>query len=124
MCRVVNCWPSTSNGTCTINLEYDLESPLSSLTNLSITIPIPAGSGAPRVEDEPSTGSYHFDEDRNEFVWNVGFVDEENGNGSLEFLVEGDDTDGFFPVVVDFVSQRGLCGVEVSLSFCIPFEEN
>lgn len=34
-------------------------------------------------------------------------------SGSMEFEVEGDDTDAFFPVVVDFVSQKGLCGVEV-----------
>lgn len=41
-------------------------------------------------------------------------MNEDNSNGSLEFEIEGDDVDVFFPVGVDFISQKALCGVEVS----------
>ena len=37
--------------------------------------------------------------------------------GSMEFEVDGDDVGAFFPVAVDFVSQKGLCGVEVRFGF-------
>lgn len=51
--------------------------------------------------------------------WVLEEVSEQAGtaSGSLEFEVEGEDTDAFFPVVVDFVAQKGLCGVEVSFLF-------
>jgi len=36
-------------------------------------------------------------------------------SGSLEFEAQGDDADACFPVKIDFVSQKSMCGVEVHL---------
>lgn len=35
--------------------------------------------------------------------------------GTMEFEMEAEDVGMFFPVAVEFVSQKGICGVEVSL---------
>lgn len=39
---VVNCWPTPSNdGTCDVNIEYELENETVSLYDLVISIPLP-----------------------------------------------------------------------------------
>ncbi|GAA6059928.1 hypothetical protein JCM10212_003068 [Sporobolomyces blumeae] len=47
--------------------------------------------------------------------WTVDEVSEAAGtaSGSMEFECEGDDADACFPVGVDFVSQKGICGVDI-----------
>ena len=54
--------------------------------------------------------------------WTIEEVSEAAGttSGSMEFECDGDDADACFPVGVDFVSQKGICGVEVSLSRSNP----
>lgn len=49
--------------------------------------------------------------------WTIEEVSEAAGttSGSMEFECQGDDADVCFPVGVDFVSQKGICGVDVSL---------
>lgn len=115
----VNCWPTISQNLVTINLEYELESghsALKSLSNLTITIPLPSSSAEPQVSEEPSTGHTEWNRATNEFVWSVGDVGgEQEGSGTLEFTVEGEDMEDFFPVKVDFISQVGICGVQVRL---------
>lgn len=68
------------------------------------------------MSEEPSTGHTEWNRATNEFVWSVGDVGgEQEGSGTLEFTVEGEDMEDFFPVKVDFISQVGICGVQVRL---------
>ena len=86
-----------------------------------ISIALPPGA-EPVMSEAPSHGSYALGgggggSDGARLEWVIDEVSEAAGttSGALEFEVEGDDTDAFFPVVVDFVSQKGVCGVEVSV---------
>ncbi|KAK4053585.1 coatomer subunit delta [Microbotryomycetes sp. JL221] len=110
----INCWPSSDNGVCTVNLEYELENTDLALQNVLISLGLPAGA-QPTISEAPSNGSYSLSPDGQRLEWVLDEVSDNAGttSGSLEFEVEGDDVDAFFPVVVDFVSQKGVCGVEV-----------
>lgn len=87
--------------------------------NVLISIALPQGA-EPTISEAPSNGSYSLNPDTSRLDWVLDEVSEAAGttNGSLEFEVDGDDTDAFFPVVVDFISQKGLCGVEVRSREC------
>ncbi|GAA6019525.1 hypothetical protein JCM10207_003732 [Rhodosporidiobolus poonsookiae] len=110
----INCWPSADSGNLTVNLEYELNNPSLSLHNVVISIPLPAGA-EPVISDPPAHGSYAINPHSGRLEWTIDEVSEAagSGSGSLEFEVEGDDTDALFPVAIDFVSQQSMCGVEV-----------
>ncbi|GAA5916919.1 hypothetical protein JCM6882_000605 [Rhodosporidiobolus microsporus] len=110
----INCWPSADAGTLTVNLEYELTNPSLSLHNVVISIPLPAGA-EPVISDPPAHGSYAINPHTGMLEWTIEEVSEAAGtdSGSLEFEAEGEDADALFPVGVDFVSQTGMCGVQV-----------
>ncbi|GAA5862770.1 hypothetical protein JCM3774_001916 [Rhodotorula dairenensis] len=110
----INCWPSADAGSITVNLEYELENPALSLHNVVISIPLPPGA-EPSISEPPAHGTYAINPHTGRLDWTIDEVSEAAGttSGSLEFECEGDDADALFPVAVDFVSQRGMCGVEV-----------
>lgn len=114
--RTVNCWPDADSGTVTVNLEYDLKNPSLSLHNVVISIPLPPGA-EPSISDPPAHGDYSINPHTGRLEWVIEEVSEQAGtsNGSLEFEVQGDDADELFPVGIEFVSQKGMCGVEVRL---------
>jgi len=47
-------------------------------------------------------------------IWRLPSIDSSNPSGSLEFNCEGEDTESFFPVSVQFESERLICDVDVS----------
>ncbi|GAA5827652.1 hypothetical protein JCM11251_001771 [Rhodosporidiobolus azoricus] len=110
----INCWPSADAGTLTVNLEYELTNPALSLHNVVISIPLPPGS-EPVISDPPAHGSYAVNPHTGRLEWTIEEISEQAGteNGSLEFEAEGEDADALFPVGIDFVSQSGMCGVQV-----------
>lgn len=114
--RAVNCWPSADSGSLTVNLEYELENPALSLHNVVISIPLPAGA-EPSISEAPAHGSYAINPHSGHLEWTIDEVSEAAGtaSGSLEFEAQGDDADACFPVKIDFVSQKSMCGVEVRL---------
>lgn len=119
----VNCWPDADSGTITVNLEYELKNPSLSLHNVTISIPLPSGS-EPVISDPPAHGTYNINPHTGTLDWVIEEVSEAagTGSGSLEFEVEGEDADLLFPVGVEFVSQKGMCGVEVRfLPSFMPF---
>ena len=116
----VNCWPSpTDDGSMDVNIEYELvsEDPSIQLKNIIISIPLPSTAYPTSVTAAPGT-SYTLDDASHSLNWLIQSIhpeeNEESKNGVLEFSVPGDDVGAFFPVTVDFVAQRGLCGVQVS----------
>ncbi len=110
----VNCWPDADSGTVTVNLEYELKNPSLSLHNVVVSIPLPSGA-EPVISDPPAHGDYSINPHTGRLEWVIEEVSEAAGtsSGSLEFEVQGDDADELFPVGIEFVSQKGMCGVEV-----------
>ncbi|KAL7338099.1 hypothetical protein BJY59DRAFT_702415 [Rhodotorula toruloides] len=108
----INCWPSADAGSTTVNLEYELENTALSLHNVVISIPLSPGA-IPSISEAPAHGSYAVNSGHLE--WTIDEVSEAagTGSGSLEFEFDAEDADACFPVEVDFVSQKGICGVEV-----------
>ncbi|PSR72062.1 hypothetical protein PHLCEN_2v12043 [Hermanssonia centrifuga] len=108
----INCWPTPSNdGTCDVNIEYELENEGLVLHDVVISIPLPAGS-YPTVSSH--TGEWSLNPSSHAIDWQVGHVDIDERSGTLEFNVGGDDPGAFFPVKVAFVAQGSVAGVRLA----------
>ncbi|KAL1920710.1 uncharacterized protein VTP21DRAFT_1087 [Calcarisporiella thermophila] len=107
----INCWPSSSgDGTCNVNIEYELEADHMELTDVIISIPIPPGV-SPTVSNVD--GNYEVNRQQRTLEWQLPIIDASNKSGSLEFTVPGDDIGVFFPVTVNFVSEKTFCNIDV-----------
>jgi len=105
----INCWPSPSNdGTCEVNIEYELENESVTLHDVLISIPLPPGS-YPTVSSH--SGEWALNPSSHSLDWNIGLITPEARTGSLEFTVGGDDAGAFFPVKVSFVGQGSMAGI-------------
>jgi hypothetical protein len=107
----INCWPNETGSGCDVNIEYDLELPDLELNDVVITIPLPAGVGAPVVTE--CEGEYHHDARKSILEWSLPVIDESNKTGSMEFSINGH-PDDFFPVNVSFVSKKSYCDIVVA----------
>ena len=67
-------------------------------------------------------GEYIVDRPQSALIWQLPSIDSSNPSGSLEFNCQGEDTESFFPVSVQFESERLICDVDVSLSGVFMFE--
>ena len=107
----VNCWP-TANGTSSdVNIDFELQDQSLELHDVRIRIPLPANAGNPHVANVD--GSYKYDSKKSSLEWQIALIDAGNKEGSLEFTVNGNRADDFFPVEVSFTSQRTYAGIEV-----------
>jgi len=105
----INCWPSPSNdGTCEVNIEYELENEGITLHDIVISIPLPPGS-YPTVSSH--SGEWALNPSSHSLDWSIAHITSENRSGSLEFAVGGDDPGAFFPVKVSFVGQGSVAGI-------------
>jgi hypothetical protein len=113
--QIVSCWPTPSNdGTCLVNIEYELENTELVLHDVVVSIPLPAGS-YPTVASG-HTGDWALNPSSHSLDWALPLVsgaDDDLRTGSLEFTVGGDDAGAFFPVRVAFVAQGSMAGVKV-----------
>lgn len=107
----INCWPSENGrGGCDVNIEYELEQEQMELNDVVITIPLPAGVGAPIVGE--CDGDYIHDNRKNVLTWCHPVIDASNKSGSMEFTIGGRPND-FFPLTVSFVSKKSYCDLSV-----------
>ncbi|KAG0167425.1 hypothetical protein DFQ28_006098 [Apophysomyces sp. BC1034] len=107
----VNCWPSPAgDGSCDVNIEYELEADHLELREVIISIPLPA---EPSANVNHVDGSYFVDRSRHTLDWQLPVINSSNKSGLLECNIPGDNADGFFPVLVSFVSDQLICGVDV-----------
>jgi len=107
----INCWPTPSNdGSCDVNIEYELENESLTLYDVIISIPLPAGS-YPTVASH--TGEWALNPSNHSLDWSIALINSDAGSGTLEFKVGGDDDATFFPVKVTFVAQGALSGLSV-----------
>ncbi|KAH8119762.1 hypothetical protein DFH11DRAFT_5704 [Phellopilus nigrolimitatus] len=109
----INCWPTPSNdGTCEVNIEYELENDKLALHDAVISIPLPTGS-YPTVASH--TGEWSLNASTHSLDWSIPLISAEadTTSGTLEFTVGGDDAATFFPVRVAFVAQGSVVGMAV-----------
>ncbi|KDQ62900.1 hypothetical protein JAAARDRAFT_168200 [Jaapia argillacea MUCL 33604] len=108
----INCWPTPSNdGTCDVNIEYELENENVTLYDVVISIPLPDGS-YPTVSSH--SGDWALNGSSHSLDWTIPLISSSNSSGSLEFTVGGDDAGAFFPVRATFVGQGSMAGVHVT----------
>ncbi|PVU91035.1 hypothetical protein BB559_004343 [Furculomyces boomerangus] len=107
----INCWPSpTGDGTTEVNIEYELNNVGMELQDVIISIPLPPGK-QPIVGD--IDGSYEVNRNAGTLDWQVSVIDRNSRTGSLDFVVDGDNVNLFFPVSVDYKSSTTYCQVHV-----------
>ncbi|KLO20115.1 hypothetical protein SCHPADRAFT_863921 [Schizopora paradoxa] len=108
----INCWPTPSNdGTCDVNIEYELENESLTLYDVVISIPLPTGS-YPTVSSH--SGDWSLNASTHSLDWSIPTISAEDKTGILEFSVGGDDAGTFFPVKVNFVAQGSLVDMSVA----------
>jgi coatomer subunit delta len=117
----VNCWPSPLvDGTTDVNIEYETEFSTAILDDVIITIPFPEyNSSSPCVlmyrsgsipDVREVDGDYQITAAG--FEWRPSISEVENGR--LEFNVDGDDVEGFYPVEVRYKTATPVCAIDVS----------
>ena len=106
----INCWPSVSGGESVVSIEYEATESFD-LHNVVISIPLPPLRDPPVVNQVD--GDFTYDNRRNVLMWDIQLVDKSNRNGSMEFVVPAAESDGFFPIEVNFTSNKTYCDVKV-----------
>ncbi|TPX72001.1 hypothetical protein CcCBS67573_g05988 [Chytriomyces confervae] len=108
----INCWPSPSgNGSCDVNIEYELQLDRLELRDVVISVPYP-GSSDPVIQSADGH-SYQVNRAARTIEWQLPLIDTRNKSGVLEFTVQDEDVNGFFPIRVSFTSARPYCSVSV-----------
>jgi hypothetical protein len=77
-----------------------------------VRITIPLGTSAvPSIVSVD--GSHKHNAQTGELTWRIDLIDASNSTGSLEFNVQQRDSEAFFPINVQFASQKLYSSVEV-----------
>lgn len=106
----INCWPNENEGDCEVTIEFELQNKNLELSDVTISIPIPSGVGAPVVGEV--SGEYHYDTRKSMLDWSIPVIDGENDSGSIEFSIAGQ-PDDFFPINASFSSSKTLCDITI-----------
>lgn len=108
----INCWPSeTGDGSCDVNIEYDLTHTNLELADVNITIPLPIGC-QPTVGE--CDGTYTHESRKNHLVWSLPLIDSSNKTGSLEFSAPRSIPNDFFPLTVSFTSKTSYASIKIT----------
>ena len=102
-----------------MNIEYELEKDDITLYDLTISIPLPAGS-YPTVGSSP-TGEWALNTTTHSLDWTVPIVSaqDDSRSANLEFTVGGDDASAFYPVLVSFIGVGSVAGISVGLGIMV-----
>lgn len=108
----INCWPDDDgSGTINVNVEFELLRTDMVLADVNIILPLGTTS-APSIES--IDGQFKHDATNGLLCWHHDLVDSGNRTGSIEFSIDGDDVNAFFPVQVMFKSQSFMCPIEIT----------
>ncbi|CAH0547929.1 unnamed protein product [Brassicogethes aeneus] len=109
---LINCWPSEAgDGSCDVNIEYELAHLHLELVDVNIVIPLPIGC-SPVVGE--CDGTYTHESRRNQLVWNLPIVDASNKTGALEFNAPKAIPSDFFPLSVTFNSKSSYASIKIT----------
>ncbi|XP_066256059.1 coatomer subunit delta [Euwallacea similis] len=108
---LINCWPSEAgDGSCDVNIEYELAHTNLELADVNIIIPLPIGC-TPTVGE--CDGTYNHESRKNQLVWSLPFIDASNKTGSLEFNAPKAIPGDFFPLHVTFTSKSSYANIKI-----------
>merc|ERR1712232_713252 len=108
----INCWPEDEgNGKYLVSIEMELSR--NDLVLQDVNILIPLGTQNPptiesidgQMKHDPATGM---------MCWHFDVVDANTNSGSLEFIVDGTNSDAFLPIQIGFQSESLLCPIVVT----------
>lgn len=132
---LINCWPSeVGDGSCDVNIEYELVDTNLELADVTISIPLPWVSGLSESLDGfwafvlrmgcnpvvgECDGAYAHESRRNQLVWSLPLVDLTNKTGALEFSAPKAIPNDFFPLNVSFTSKISYAHIKVSGDFLL-----
>ncbi|KJE92254.1 coatomer subunit delta [Capsaspora owczarzaki ATCC 30864] len=109
----VNCWPQPNpDGSCDVNIEYELNNTALQLQDVVIAIPVASNRSAPVVASVD--GSYDFDVKSSKLYWSIPVVDSSNATGSMEFKTATGNANSFFPVSVGFSSTQTFANFQIN----------
>ncbi|CAN8257122.1 unnamed protein product [Cochlearia groenlandica] len=107
----ISCWPSVSGNETYVSIEYEA-SFMFDLTNVIISIPLPALRDAPSVRQ--CDGDWRYDSRNSVLEWSILLIDNSNRSGSMEFVVPPVDSSVFFPISVQFAATTTYSGLKVT----------
>lgn len=108
---LINCWPSEAgDGSCDVNIEYELAHTDLELCDVNIVIPLPIGCTPVVAECD---GHFTHEPRKNHLVWSLPLIDESNKTGSLEFSAPQSIPNDFFPLHVTFNSKCSYAKIKV-----------
>jgi len=59
-------------------------------------------------------GDHRFNKSHGILEWSLPIIDANSKSGTLEFSIETDDANAFFPIRANFSTNHSLCGVSIS----------
>ena len=105
-----NCWPeSQGDGTTMVTVEYTLENNDLTLYDVVVKIPLGESGDSPDIQNVQE-GSFRHNSRMGFLEWSIPSISDDNGTGTLEFVMTGDEEDIFFPVEIIFTSETLLGG--------------
>lgn len=108
----INCWPEEEGGgRIMVNIEMELTRMDVVLHDVNILLPL-GTQNPPSIES--IDGQMKHDPAAGMMCWHFDTVDASNSTGSLEFSVDGENTEVFFPIQVGFRSETLLCPIEIT----------
>lgn len=107
----INCWPEEeSRGLMNVSIEYSMDVTGLELHDVRITIPL-GTQVSPTILSVD--GNHKHNASTGELIWNIDLIDASNTSGSLEFSIQQRNADAFFPIAVQFASQKLYYSVDV-----------
>ena len=109
-----NCWPeSQGDGTTQVTIEYTLENTELTLYEVVCRIPLGSSSDAPDIQNIQE-GSFRHNSRMGFLEWSIPSINEDNQSGTLEFIMNGDEEEIFFPIEITFTAETLLGGPEIA----------
>lgn len=107
----INCWPEEeSRNQMNVSIEYSMDVPNMELHDVRITIPL-GTSAVPSILN--IDGNYKHNSSAGELLWEIDLIDKTNASGSMEFTLQQRNSNAFFPISVQFSSQKLYCSLDV-----------
>jgi hypothetical protein len=109
-----NCWPeSQGDGTTMVTVEYTLENTSLTLYDVVVRIPLGDSGDSPDIQNVQE-GSFRHNSRAGFLEWSIPAVSDDNGSGTLEFTMTGEEEEIFFPIEVSFTAETLLGGPSVA----------
>ncbi|KAJ5071780.1 coatomer subunit delta [Anaeramoeba ignava] len=114
----LNCWPTNSGDTTSVNVEYSLEQKSFELHDVVALIPVPQ---SPVIEEV--VGNYSYDHKQKILTWEIPLIDSSNQSGTIEFTIPKCNHSSLFPILLKFKSPNIYANLSVDSVLVVKDEE-